>query len=113
MSAAGSPERRPASSAVARELERLNSRLDANLRFEVVRDTRPFSQGVLVDTGEPGVERRASFPVLANASPRTRLHSLARSLSECAMALGLGAGIYEGVDAGRGRVARCHSGEST
>ena len=113
MSAAGSRERSSVPSAVAPELKRLNSSLDANLRFEVVRDTRPFSRGVLVDTGEHGVERRASFPVLANAPARTRLHSLARSLSECAMALGLGAGIYEGIAGGRVRVARCHSREST
>ena len=51
--------------------------------------------------GFGGRERSASFPVVCSAVRRQLLHSLACSLAECAMTLGLGAGIYRGSRATR------------
>jgi len=70
----------------------------ANIRFAVEPTLKPVStvEGVLTHRVSDRRQRTASFPVLCSAARRQQLHSLARSLAECAMALGLGAGVYRG-----------------
>ena len=55
-----------------------------------------MARGVLMYKTSEGRRRTASFPVVCSTVRRCLLHSLARSLSECAMTLGLGAGVYRG-----------------
>ncbi len=74
------------------DVERLNGNLRPDLRFAVVADGTVT--GVLVVEFAGGRRRRADHPVLIAGERRRRLHSLAASLAECAMSLGLGTGIY-------------------
>ena len=104
------------------DLARLNSRLAENLRFAVeptcsrgavrvgqyacverspAREATATARGVLVYGASEGRQRSASFPVVCSAVRRLLLHSLARSLAECAMTLGLGAGVYRESSAAR------------
>lgn len=107
---------RPRSGAIdPGDLARLNSHLAGNLRFAVEstwsRDAVRVGQDacverssaleatatarcVLVYWSSEGRERSASFPVVCSTVRRRLLHSLARSLAECAMTLGLGSGVY-------------------
>ena len=99
------------------DLARLNSLLRANLQFAVEpvcsrdpgcvgpdapRDSSPVRapaatiRGVLTHRAAGGRQRSAWFPVVCSTARRQQLHSLARSLAECAMILGLGAGVYRG-----------------
>jgi len=79
------------------DLARLNSALAAGIRFALEPTLEPAStlRGVLTHLVSGG-RRSASFPVSCSAVRRQLLHSLARSLAECAMVLGLGAGVYRG-----------------
>ncbi|MCK4410319.1 MAG: hypothetical protein KAW67_09545, partial [Candidatus Eisenbacteria sp.] len=97
------------------DVARLNSILVENLRFAVestysrgsicvgpdtCADTSPAcepistARGVLIYKTSEGRQRTASFPVVCFTVRRHLLHSLSRSLAECAMTLGLGAGVY-------------------
>lgn len=97
------------------DLARLNCLLVENLRFAVEstcsrgsvrvgqdtstdrspgRETISTARGVLMYKVSEERERTASFPVVCSTVRRRVLHSLARSLAECAMTLGLGAGVY-------------------
>lgn len=99
------------------DLVRLNSLLGGGLRFEVdtirpretghasvdgrTGDERPRGRsyrvvGTLFQDGARGAPRSASYPVSCSHVRRQLLHSLAGSLAECAMILGLGAGVYGG-----------------
>ena len=99
------------------DLARLNSLLRANLQFAVepvcsrdpgcvgpdasgdsspVRAPTSTTRGVLTHRAEGGRQRSAWFPVVCSTARRQQLHSLARSLAECAMILGLGASVYRG-----------------
>lgn len=103
------------------DLARLNSILDTNLRFAVEQvrfddtggsereaaDRRRGARvpslaatGVLMYEPPLGPHLSAAFPVTCSGVRRLLLHSLAGSLAECAMTLGLGAGVYRN---GRGR----------
>ncbi len=114
------------------DLARLNSLLGADLRFAVestcscdsgcaepdaragcggqsvragcgpTREPASTARGVLMHGASGGRQRSAWFPVVCSRARRKLLHSLAGSLAECAMALGLGAGIYRGSPAARG-----------
>lgn len=98
-----------------RDLARLNSLLAENLRFAVestssrdavrvrqdpcvdrspAREAIATAMGVLMYGVSEERQRSASFPFVCSAVRRRLLHSLARSLAECAMTLGLGAGVY-------------------
>ncbi len=104
------------------DLARLNSLLAKDLRFAVestcsrdtvragqdacaerspAREATATARGVLVYGASEGRQRSASFPVVCSAVRRRLLHSLARSLAECAMTLGLGAGVYREPSAAR------------
>jgi len=104
------------------DVARLNSRLAENLLFAVestwsrdaarvgrdacverspAREATATVRGVLVYWASEGRQRSASFPVICSVVRRRLLHSLARSLAECAMALGLGAGVYRESHAAR------------
>ncbi len=74
------------------DVERLTGSLRPDLRFAVVADGTVT--GVLVVEFAGGRRRRADHPVLIAGERRRRLHSLAASIAECAMSLGLGTGIY-------------------
>jgi len=79
------------------DLVRLNSLLNADLRFEV--DSIELhcggtASGILVCESSRGFQRTATYPVMFSRRRRKLLHSLSGSLAECAMALGLGAGVY-------------------
>ena len=97
------------------DLARLNSILDTNLRFAVEqarfddpggseweaadrrRGTRVPSlaaTGVLMYEPLTGLHLSAAFPITCSGARRLLLHSLAGSLAECAMTLGLGVGVY-------------------
>ena len=93
------------------DLERLNSLLNADLRFEM--DFREphgggTTSGILVCEPPHGLRRTATCPVVFSRRRRKFLHSLSGSLAECAMALGLGAGVYceHALSDGIGRYAR-------
>ena len=79
------------------DLVRLNSLLNADLRFEVD-SIEPrgggTASGILVCQSSRGFQRTATYPVMFSRRRRKLLHSLCGSLAECAMALGLGAGVY-------------------
>ncbi len=89
------------------DLARLNSLLVAGIRFAVESTREPAStaRGVLTHRASGRRQRSASFPVICSAVRRQLLHSLARSLAECAMTLGLGAGVYRGSRATPGSLA--------
>jgi len=117
---APSPGRRERLSGTAidpADLARLNSTLRADISFDVkqsccgdstaaapdsfasrnvVRLRGPAAMGVLVHTAANGGSKSASCPVVCSQARRQLLHSLAGSLAECAMTLGLGAGVYHG-----------------
>ena len=79
------------------DLVRLNSLLNADLRFEVdsiEAHGGGTASGILVCESSRGFQRTATYPVMFSRRRRKLLHSLSESLAECAMALGLGAGIY-------------------
>ena len=97
------------------DLARLNSLLAENLRFAVestcscdgvragqdtcverspARDASATARGVLTHRASEGRQKSASFPVVCSGARRLLQHSVARSLAECAMTLGLGAGVY-------------------
>ena len=80
------------------DLARLNSLLVADIRFAVepAREPASTASGVLTHRVSGRRQRSASFPVICSAVRRQLLHSLAGSLAECAMTLGLGAGVYRG-----------------
>lgn len=75
----------------ARFLERLNTQLRPGIHFSVARGE---AMGTLVFRAPGGRDLVASFPVLPAGSRRRLLLSVAASLAECAMELGLGAGVY-------------------
>jgi hypothetical protein len=54
------------------------------------------ARGVLLMVGEDGRCRSAACSVPITGSERRRRLSISRGLSECAMALGLGTGVYRG-----------------
>lgn len=89
------------------DLARLNSLLVADIRFAVEPTREPAStaRGVLTHRVSGRRERSASFPVICFAVRRQLLHSLAGSLAECAMTLGLGAGVYRESRAAPGSLA--------
>jgi hypothetical protein len=94
------------------DIGRINALLRDNLRFEVARGGSPSSssppssdagaslRAALADRGVLTVElpdgRRlsAGAELTAPGSRRDRLLALAACLAECAMSLGLGAGVY-------------------
>ena len=87
------------------DLVRLNSLLAVNIRFAVEPTLQPAStvRGVLTHRVSGKRQRSASFPVICSAVRRQLLHSLAGSLAECAMTLGLGAGVYRGSSVAGGK----------
>lgn len=54
------------------------------------------TRGVLVMVFEDGRRQTASCSIPIGGSERGRLLAISRGLSECAMALGLGTGVYRG-----------------
>jgi hypothetical protein len=94
------------------DLRRLNAALGSGLSFRVRfvavpagrsglpgsgargREAGEQVEGVLVVAGEGAARGSAAFPVEMSGPREERLLSLARSLAECAMQLGLGAAIY-------------------
>jgi hypothetical protein len=80
------------------DLARLNALLVANIRFAVepTPEAASTATGVLTHRISCRRQMSASFPVVCSAVRRQLLHSLAGSLAECAMILGLGAGVYRG-----------------
>jgi len=97
------------------DLARLNSTLRTNLRFAVEQSQFDYPAGLEREDGrgcrgarvrslavtcvlmyEPplGPHLSAAFPVMCSGVRRQLLHSLAGSFAECAMTLGLGAGVY-------------------
>ena len=96
------------------DLTALNELLGSGLRFAVVPEERheprrahrrgvgqssvhsasPLASGVLTYRPSDGRIAVASFPVACTSARRRLLHSLAGSLAECAMDLGLGTGVY-------------------
>ena len=79
------------------DLSRLNSLLEVGLRFELdTGETRGAGtgSGILVCESSRGTRQTARYPVMLSGERRKLLNSLSRSLAECAMALGLGAGVY-------------------
>jgi len=89
------------------DLARLNSILVSDIRFAVepTREQASTARGVLTHRVFGRRHRSASFPVICSAVRRQLLHSLAGSLAECAMTLGLGAGVYRGSRAADGSAA--------
>ncbi len=86
-----------------RDVERVNSLLREDLRFDVEggagtggvgHPSRAPATGTLIVELGDGSRLAASHPVSTSASARRRFHSLAGALAECAMTLGLGAAIY-------------------
>jgi len=93
------------------EAARLNSFLRSGLTFSIERGPRSGElpgrrEGERRGSGEPvrgvltvamagGAERAAASIVVAGRSRRGRLLAIASCLADCAMALGLGAGVYE------------------
>jgi hypothetical protein len=83
--------------------------LDARLRLPGV--SEPFGAhpstvvGVLMCGSLAGRCLSAAFPVDRTVAGRACLHSLAGSLAECAMSLGLGAGIFRRAPGDRGILA--------
>lgn len=87
----------------ARDVDRVNALLRANLTFDVDDGSRTGPDrrrcrlpvtGTLVVEFRDGRRLVATHPVSTTACRRRRLHSLAGALAECAMTLGLGAAIY-------------------
>jgi hypothetical protein len=82
-------------------LARLNAHLGLGLRFELGTEESTGSlpgprilSGILEHRPVRGRRRTATFPVVHSAERRRFLLSVAGSLAECAMDLGLGAGVY-------------------
>jgi hypothetical protein len=88
------------------DVEHLNGLLRSGLTFHVEADggreraavgaqgRGPRARGVLVMALDDGRRRVAACAVAIVGSERGRRLSMSRGLSECAMALGLGVGVY-------------------